>query len=135
MSTPTTHSWDAYAAEAQHPPFVLQVSGQEDIVIEAPSGAAGLKAASALRADDAEAMLWALCGEAWPRVKDLIATAPLDAMMNLLWDLNLHFDMLPSYQMVGPSGGTRRVKDPREIERLTDMGWQIAVGKAPTSNG
>ena len=132
MSTPTTHTWDAYVAEAQHPPFVLQVRDQEDIVIEAPSGAASLQASRAYRAGDAQAMLWALCGDAWPRVEALIATAPLTAMNNLVTDIGLHFDLLPTQWMVGPSGGRKAVKDPREIERLLNMGWQFAVGKAQT---
>ena len=132
MSTPTTHQWDAYVSEAQHPPFVLQVRDQEDLVIEAPTGAASLQAARAFRAGDAQAMLWALCGDAWPRVEELVATAPLKAMDNLITDLALHFDLLPAQHMVGPSGGQKRVKDPREIERLLNMGWQPAVGKAQT---
>lgn len=134
MSTPTTHQWDAYAAEAQTPPFVLEVSGQDDIVIEAPSGAASLQAARAFRSGDAQAMLWALCGDAWPRIEALIATAPTKAMDNLVTDLSLHFDLLPATYLVGPSGGHKRVKDPREIERLLGLGWQVAEGKAPTSS-
>ena len=122
---PTTLVWDAYAAEAQQAPLDIKVSADDTIRITPPSGAAVVQFSRAYRAGDLEAMLWALCGEAWPRVQELIGTAPLKAMENLIADIALHFDLYPEVSLTGPGGGSTTEKDPRRIEQKLKTGWTI----------
>lgn len=122
-------TWDDFASEAQHEPYLLKVSDEETIVIEVPSGAQIIHAGRAIRSGDEQMLLYALTGEAWQRIEELLATAGFKAMVNLATELLIYFEISEPVDLVGPGGGKRTVRDPREVQRLVRSGWS-AVGEA-----
>lgn len=116
--------WDEYAAEAAHDPFLLPVSDDDTITIEAPTGASLIQWARAYRAGDMEAMLITLCGEQWSRVEPLLAKAGHSAMENLITDMMMFFDLAEDVVLVGPGGGKITEKDPRKIRALMKTGYR-----------
>lgn len=116
--------WDQYAAEAAHDPFQLPVSEDETIIIEAPTGASLIQWARAYRAQDMEAMLITMCGDQWPRIEKLLASAGHTAMENLITDMMMFFDLAEDITLVGPGGGKVTEKDPRKIRLMMKQGYR-----------
>lgn len=117
-------TWDQYAEEAKHDPFQLPVSGEETIVVEAPTGVSLLQWARAYRSGDMEAMMITLCGEQWSRVEQLLANAGQKAMENLITDMMLFFDLAEEVTLVGQGGGKRTERDPRKIRLMLKQGYR-----------
>lgn len=124
-------TWDQYAEEAAAPSFELPVSEDETIIIKAPTGASLVQWARAYRSGDVEAMLIVLCGEEWPRIEQLLGQAGHKAMENLITDMMLFFDLAEDLELVGPSGGKIKEKDPRKIRALMNKGYRPA-GEVPS---
>lgn len=124
-------TWDQYAEEAKREPFQLPVSEDETIIVQAPTGSTLVQWARAYRSGDVEAMLMVICGEAWPRIEQLLSQAGHAAMENLITDMMLFFDLAEDIELVGPSGGKIKEKDPRKIRALMNKGYRPA-GEAPS---
>lgn len=119
-----TKRWDQYVEEARREPFVLEVSDDETITIAPPTGAALIQWARAYRSQDAEAMLIVICGDQWPRIQELLATAGYKAMENLVTDIMLHFDLAEDITLIGPGGGRITERDPRKLRALIKQGYR-----------
>lgn len=119
-------TWDQYAEEGARPPFQLKVSEEETVEVQMPTGAALVRFASSYRDGDMQAMLYAMCGDAWPRIEELISKAPYKAMENLVTDMMLHFELAEEHELVAPGGGKRYERDPRKIRALLRQGWRPA---------
>lgn len=132
MST-NFRTWDDFVNEAAHDPYELAV-GDEKIIIHCPTGAALLRIAEGQRAGDSELILAALCGDAWDRISELVATAPHGVLPALAETLMDHFDLFEPVTLVGPGGGKITRKKPREIRALMDQGYRPA-GEARASRG
>lgn len=122
------HSWDAYVGEAKREPFILTYrEGGEtrSITIPQPNSIQVMRIGKAVRDGDAEAIMVGLCGDSWPDVYDLLKKPGVgfQAMLRLEKDLMAHFDMNDEVELRGPGGGTKRVSDPQEVQRLLGMGW------------
>lgn len=125
-------TWDDYVDEAKVAPFTLEVSKDETLTFEAPSGVALLRITHGLRTGDLEVILHALVGEGWPRVEELLGTASHKALPNLVEDMMDHFDLYEPVTLIGPGGGRVTRKRPREIQVLINQGYHPA-GEAPAS--
>lgn len=125
MSKNQFKSWDQYAEEAKHDPFELEVSKDETLVIEAPTGASTIQFYRAYRHGDPEAMLITLCGEHWQRVEQLVAQAGMKAMENLVTDMMIFFDLAEEVTLIGQGGGKVTEKDPRKIRAMLKQGYRV----------
>lgn len=86
-------TWDAYVAEAQHPPFELMVSADETLDITCPDGAASRSITIAQRTADYDLLLTSLFGDHAERVGELAAAAPATAFPELVLDVLVHFGL------------------------------------------
>lgn len=118
-------SWDQYTDEAKLEPFQLPVSAEQTITIQPTSGAGLIQFSRALRANDMEAMLVVICGEAWTEVEPLLAKAGMKAMENLLTDMMIHFDLAEDVVLIGQGGGKVTEKDPRKIRAMIKQGYTV----------
>lgn len=132
MSNADFKTWDAYVEEAKVPPFKLQVSKDETLVFECPSGASLLHIAEGTRAGDLQLILNALAGDQWDRVEELLGTAGHKALPRLVEDMMDHFDLYQTVTLVGPGGGKVKRKRPTDIQALLDQGYRPA-GEAQSS--
>lgn len=123
MSAPVKR-WDTYVEEARIEPFRLQISDDETLVIEAPTGAALIQIMRGLRAGDLEIILFSLAGDHWPRIQELFGGVGHKAMPALTEDLMDHFDLYEPVTLQGPSGGKVTRKRPREIQALINQGYR-----------
>lgn len=130
----TFKTWDQYTEEARVAPFELQVSADETITIECPSGAQLMRITQGLRSGDLELIIINLCGDAWPKIQALLGTASHKALPNLVEDLMTHFDLYEDVSLVGPGGGTVKAKRPREIQALISQGYR-PLGESTASLG
>jgi len=123
-------TWDDYVSEAAHEPYVIPVNKTKKVVIPAPTSAQVTQFNRAARAGDPEAMLIAVCGEAWPKVEELVNKVNHKVAENLLADLSMYFDLTEEVTLVGPSatpdkpGPIRTTRDPREIGKLLNQGYR-----------
>lgn len=124
--------WNDYVEEARIPAFELEVSDEETLQFEAPTGVALLRITRGMRTGDLELILHALVGEGWPRVEELLGTASHKALPALVEDMMDHFDLYEPVTLSGPSGGTVTKKRPREIQALINQGYR-PLGEAPAS--
>jgi hypothetical protein len=124
--------WDDYATEARIDPFELQVSDDETLSFEVPSGVAIMRIAQGIRTGDLELILRALVGDQWERVESLLGSAGHKALPALVEDMLDHFDLYENVTLVGPGGGRVTAKRPREIQALLNQGYRPA-GEALTS--
>jgi len=135
MAEKQTKRWDQYVEEARIPPFEIVVSDEETLVIEAPTGVALERYAEGARKGDLALVMWALVGDHWDRIRELLGKPGTShkAMRNLIEDLCDHFQLYEPVTFVGPSGGKKTVTRPTEMQRLVDMGWRPAMGEAQSS--
>lgn len=126
------HSWDDYVAEAQREPFELVYRTHDDegahehtITITQPNSIQMMRIGEGVRNGDAEAIMIGLCGDAWPEVYQLLSQPGVgfSAMLRLEKDLLKHFELNDEVELRGPGGGTRRVSDPQEVQKLLRLGW------------
>ena len=117
-------TWDQFVADAQSDPYVLTHPDGE-ITIEVPTGMQVIRLARGVRDGDDEAVLAALTGYAWPKVKGLITTAPHGVVPALTETLMDHFGLYEDVTLVGPGGGSRTERIPRKIRALMNQGWTI----------
>ena len=122
-------SWDEYAKEAEHEPFVLPISEKKSVKIEVPTGHRLIQFNRAQRTGDAEAMLIMLCGDAWEEIESLVLSAGHKAMESLMIDIMEFFDLVEAVTLVGPGKGdkpgpVKTVKDPRQIAKLLNQGYR-----------
>ena len=128
------HSWDDYVAEAEHEPFLLnyRVPGDDDtepeirtITLGQPNSIQMMRIAEGVRNGDAEAIMVGLCGDAWPEVYELLSrpNVGFSALLRLEKDLLAWFQLNDEVELRGPGGGTRRVSDPQEVQKLLRLGW------------
>lgn len=128
----TTHSWDSYVAEAQAEDFILKVDEETTIRVTNPTGVRTMRLAQAQRAGDLEAVLVALCGDAFPDVSKLLGKAGHKALPKLVEDMMEHFDMYEDFTLEGPGGQTVTAKRPTAIQALLKLGYTIQGGaRAP----
>jgi len=131
----TFKTWDEYQAEAEHPPFVIPVTKTKKVTVPAPTSAQVTQYNRAARHGDPEAMLIAVCGEAWPQVEELVNKVNHKVAENLLADLTMFFDLVEEVTLEGPAphpdkpGPRVTTKDPRQIGKLYNQGYRI-VGEA-----
>lgn len=128
----TTYSWDVYVKEAEKPPFELEISPDDTLIIECPDAIALGRLADAMRGGDLEVALYALVGEHWPRVKKLLSNVGYEALDALLQDLLEHFDLAQEITLVGPGGGEIKTKKMREVSQLVTIGYR-PVGEVSSS--
>jgi hypothetical protein len=126
-----TVKWDQYVDEARIEPFRLEVSDDETLVIEAPTGVSLIRIMQGMREGDLEAILIGLTGDAWPRLQQLMGGVGHKAMPKLTEDLMDHFDIYEDVVLVGPSGGQVTERRPTKIQKLLNMGYRPA-GEAPS---
>jgi hypothetical protein len=119
-------TWDQYADEARIEAFQLPVSKDEVLTIAAPSGAAIIQWSRAYRSGDSEAMLSALTGDHYARIRELVSRAPFEAMQNLVTDIMVHFRLTDEIRLEGPGGGTITERDPRKVQKLIGAGYKPA---------
>lgn len=126
-STPTTRKWNTYVDEAKAEDFVLEMDGDApDIHITNPTGVRMMRVASAVRAGDEEALLLALCGDAYTEgVQPLLVTAGHKVVGALVEDLMDHFDLYEPLLLIGPSGDRVTEKRPTQIKALQRIGYKI----------
>lgn len=125
-------TWDQYTQEAEIDPFLLPVSKDETITIEAPTGVALLRITQGLRSGDLELILRSLAGEHWDRILELLGSATHKALPSLTEDMLDHFDLYEPVTLQGPGGGKVTRKRPREIQALINQGY-TPMGEARTS--
>jgi hypothetical protein len=126
-----TARWDQYVEEARIEPFRLEVSDDETLVIEAPTGVSLMRIMRGLREGDLEAILIGLTGEQWPRLEELMGGVGHKAMPKLTEDLMDHFELYEPVTLIGPGGGKVTRKRPTEIQQLLNQGYRPA-GEAPS---
>lgn len=86
--------WDQYTQEASKPPFLLPVSDDKTIVINAPTGAQVVRAQElAQNGGTVEEQLRMVCGDAADEVLPLVYAAPAGALNALVVDIMRHFDL------------------------------------------
>lgn len=124
--------WDEYVEEARIEPFRLEVSEDETLVFEAPSGAALMNIMRGLRQGDLELILASLAGDQWDRLQELFGGAGHKALPALTEDLMDHFDLYDEVTLIGPGGGKVKRKRPREIQAMLNQGYR-PMGEAPAS--
>jgi hypothetical protein len=129
--TQQTARWDQYVEEARIEPFRLEVSDDETLVIEAPTGVSLMRIMRGLREGDLEAILIGLTGEQWPRLEELMGGVGHKAMPKLTEDLMDHFELYEPVTLIGPGGGKVTRKRPTEIQQLLNQGYRPA-GEAPS---
>lgn len=135
MSTKqTTYKWDTYVAEAQAEDFILEKPDGEQVRISNPTGARVLRLAQGLREGDLDMMLVALCGDTYPEVRELVATAGHKAFPKLVEDLMDHFDLYEDLKLVGPEGNTVTARRPTEVRRFRELGY-VPMGEAKAPRG
>lgn len=117
-------TWDSFVEEAKIDAYTLQVSADESLVIECPSGAALLHISQGLRNGDLELILASLCGEHWERIEELMRNAPHGVLPNLVEALMDHFNLYEPVTLTGPGGGKVTRKKPREIQQLLNQGYR-----------
>jgi hypothetical protein len=130
---PTTKKWDDYAEEAKIEPFRLEVSNDETLVFEMPSGAALMQIMRGLRSGDLELILASIAGDQWERLLELFGHVGHKALPALTEDLMDHFELYEPVTLVGPGGGKVVRKRPTDINRLINQGYR-PVGEAPASS-
>lgn len=127
MTTKTAYrKWDTYVEEARIEPFRLEISDDETLVFEAPSGAALIQIMRGLRTGDLELILSSLAGDQWERLLDLFGGAGHKAMPALTEDLMDHFELYEPVVLIGPGGGRVTKKRPTEIQALIRQGYRPA---------
>jgi hypothetical protein len=126
---PEFKRWDSYVEEARIEPFRLQISDDETLVIDAPTGAALMHIMQGLRIGDLELVLSSITGDQWPRLQELFDHAGHKALPALTEDLMDHFDLYEPVTLTGPGGGKVTRKRPREIQALINQGYR-PVGEA-----
>jgi hypothetical protein len=126
-----TARWDQYVEEARIEPFRLEVSDDETLVIEAPTGVSLMRIMRGLREGDLEAIIIGLTGDQWGRLQQLMGGAGHKAMPKLVEDLMDHFEIYDDVTLVGPSGGQVTERRPTKIQKLLNMGYR-PVGEAPS---
>lgn len=127
------YSWDKYVEEAKGEPFILNTNG-EKLVFEMPSGIALIQVAKGHRAGDPELILYAVAGEQWDKLRELLGSAGHRAMKDLVDDMMDHFDLYEDVKLVSPNGDkTLTRRRPREIQVMLEQGWRPA-GEAPASS-
>lgn len=119
-------SFEDYQAEAEVEPWQLPIKGEDPLVVQNPSGIQMMRFADAYRQGDISTALWALTGDAWDRLEEILGKLPHSAMEQMLIDMQLHFDLLPELEMQGPGGGTVTESDPRKIKALRKKGYKAA---------
>jgi hypothetical protein len=87
----TRKRWDTYVQEATKPPFELEVTEDDVIYVQAPTGGQLIDAQRMAADGDVEAQLRIICGDAADRVVPLIKGAPGDVMGRLISDIMEHF--------------------------------------------
>lgn len=127
-------TWDSYVEEARIEPFRLQVSEDETLIVECPSGVALTRIAEGLRNGDLELILMNLTGDQWERIRELLGGAGHKALPRLTEDMMDHFDLYEPVTLIGPGGGKVVRKRPREIQAMINQGYRPA-GEAPASRG
>lgn len=132
MASKTFKTWDQYTDEARIEPFQLVVSKDETLIFEPPTGAALLQIMRGLRSGDLEVILFAITGDQWGRVQELLGTAGHKALPALVEDLMDHFDLYEPVTLRGPGGGTVTKKRPTEINALLNQGYR-PLGEAQSS--
>lgn len=120
----TEFLWDTYVEEAKVDPFNLKVSADETIVIPGPNGMATIRINQGVRDGDLEIILYALVGEHWPRIQELLEAANSGAFESLVEDMMEHFNLYHDVVLIGPGGGKVKEKRPTKIKRLLDMGYR-----------
>lgn len=128
-----THTWDTYVREAEIDPFVLEVSDDEKLTFDAPSGVALMRIMRGLREGDLEAILVALTGDRWQRLEQLLGGAGHKAMPALTEDLMDHFELYQDVTLIGQGGGKVTKRRPTEIQALINQGYRPA-GEARASS-
>lgn len=116
--------WDEYVEEARIEPFRLQVSDDETLVFEAPTGVALMRIMEGLRKGDLELILVAITGDQWERLRELFGGAGHKALPALTEDLMDHFDLYEPVTLIGPGGGKVTRKRPREIQAMLNQGYR-----------
>lgn len=125
MAKEKYYEFDKYVKEAHVEPFNLRVDEKNVITIENPSGIQLIRLHEAGREGDVQAMLWALCGEQWPKVEALLVKAGHGAMDHLLDDMMVHFGMSEEVTLVGPGGGEVKEHRRSKVTRLMKMGYKV----------
>ena len=126
--TRKVHSVQKYIDEARVDPFVLGLPDGTELEIEGPTGASLNLFGQAASTGDVDAMLVALCGDAYPAVRDVFDHAGYTATVAVLEDMLGHFGLdngATEVTLQGPGGGTVRESDPRKIEALLKRGWKL----------
>lgn len=119
--------WDDFLEESRVEPYRLQVSEDKTIEIDPPSGAGLIDVTEAQQTADAKRLLRGLVGDKFDEVLELLSQAgSYKAMDSLIYAIMIHFDLVEEHELVGPGGGKRKVKDPRELRRLMNQGWTLA---------
>jgi hypothetical protein len=125
-------TWDQYAAEAEIPPFELQVSPDETLQFTTPSGTALMRITDGLRTGDLELILSSLAGDHWPRMLELIDTAGHQVVAALTEDTMDHFKLYEDVVLIGPGGGRVTRSRPTQIQAMLNQGYRPA-GEARAS--
>lgn len=133
MSDKQFKSFDQYVDEADIEPFVLPISDDETLTFPIPSGTALLRFTEAYRAGDTIAVLWALCGDQWPRLEELLSDKPFTVMNKIMNDLVTHFKLVPNVEMElrGPGGGKILESNPEKIAQLQRAGFTLVGESQP----
>lgn len=94
---------DQYIQDATIPPFPLEVSDEETILIKAPDGDTVL---AVEEATSSRARLRLLCGEQFNRVLELIGKENFGVMTALVMDMMRHFGFDLTQVPAGGSGAS-----------------------------
>lgn len=129
MSKISYRKWDQYVEEAAIEPFKLEVSDEETLVFEAPSGVGLIAIMRGLRMGDLEVILSNLAGDQWDRLLELFGGAGHKAMPALCEDLMDHFQLYEDVTLIGPGGGKVTRSRPTEIQTMIRQGYR-PVGEA-----
>ena len=129
MTQSAYRKWDQYVQEAAIEPFKLEISDDETLTFEGPSGVGLIAIMRGLRMGDIEVILSNLAGDQWDRLLELFGGAGHQAMPALCEDLMDHFKLYDPVTLVGPGGGKVTRSRPTEIKAMINQGYR-PVGEA-----
>lgn len=126
-------SLDQYIKEAEIPPFELPISEDETMVFPSPTAGMIDRAAEGYRANDAKLILWALCGDQWPKLEEILDPIPYEARDKIVEDMLRHFKIVVDQEVTfrGSDGKEFTESDPDKIKYLQKAGFKIVGESQP----
>lgn len=133
MSEKQFKTLDQYIKEAEIPPFELPLSEGKTMVFPSPTAGMMDRAAEGYRAGDAKLILWALCGDQWPELEDILDPLPYEAREAIVEDMLRHFKIMTDKQVTfrGSDGKEFTESDPDKIKYLQKAGYKIVGESQP----